>query len=135
MSDEPRVQLSMPAVAVGAAVIISLNVALRFSRMYFKRDASGNSFGNVIIGSFSLLSNKDSVLDRDGVKDSIQGYESLFSGARQTVGTTSEKESIKTREKAYQNMVNSFYDLVTDFYEWGWGKVRLIQSFGHALFY
>jgi hypothetical protein len=123
MSNERTEQLSVSAVAVGTAVIVTLNVALRLSRIYFKRNASGNSFGNVIIGGLSLLSNKDSVLERDGVKDSIQGYEKLFSGARQSVGTTSEMDSIKKREQAYQKMVNSFYDLVTDFYEWGWGKV------------
>jgi sterol 24-C-methyltransferase len=42
------------------------------------------------------------------------------------VGTTTTSESIEKREKEYATMVNSFYDLVTDFYEWGWGQVSYI---------
>ena len=91
----------------------------------FKRDPVKNSFADSIIGSASLLNNQDSVLNRDGVKHSIEGYEKLFNGARKTVGATTSKESISLREKEYATMVNSFYDLVTDFYEWGWGLVSL----------
>jgi len=75
----------------------------------------------------SLLSNPDSVLSREGVKESIAGYETLFVGARNSVGETSTTDSIELRAKEYQTMVNSFYDLVTDFYEWGWGQVRFYQ--------
>ena len=73
----------------------------------------------------SLLSNPDSVLSRDEVKESINGYETLFAGSKKNVGKTSTSDSIMIRAKEYQNMVNSFYDLVTDFYEWGWGQVRI----------
>lgn len=76
----------------------------------------------------SLLSNPDSVLSREKVKDSIAGYESLFSGARHKVGETSTEDSIAGREKEYQKMVSSFYDLVTDFYEFGWGQVSRIRQ-------
>lgn len=76
----------------------------------------------------SLLSNSDSVLGRDGVKECIEGYEGLFSGARKQVGTTSSSQSIENREKEYATMVNSFYDLVTDFYEWGWGQVSTVSA-------
>lgn len=75
----------------------------------------------------SLLSNPDSVLKREGVKDSIEGYETLFAGARESLGATSTSDSIQHRAKEYQTLVNSFYDLVTDFYEWGWGQVRLLK--------
>jgi len=88
----------------------------------FKRDAAGNTFNDFFTGSTNILSNRDSVLKRDQVKDSIAGYENLFSGARKEVGAIHSEESIKTRENEYQTMVNSFYDLVTDFYEWGWGQ-------------
>jgi len=73
----------------------------------------------------SLLSNPDSVLSREGVKASISGYETLFAGARNKVGETSTTDSIEHRAKEYQTMVSSFYDLVTDFYEWGWGQASL----------
>jgi sterol 24-C-methyltransferase len=74
------------------------------------------------VDAASLLSNPDSVLKREGVKDSIEGYETLFAGARESLGATSTSDSIQHRAKEYQTLVNSFYDLVTDFYEWGWGQ-------------
>jgi len=108
--------------AILAVLTIILNVFFRRNRQ-FQRDAANSSFKNTITGSMALLSNKDSVLSREGVKDSIEGYEKLFSGARKSVGSISSGESIRSREKEYKTMVNSFYDLVTDFYEWGWGQV------------
>jgi len=107
--------------AILAVLTIILNVFFRRNRQ-FQRDAANSSFKNTITGSMALLSNKDSVLSREGVKDSIEGYEKLFSGARKSVGSISSGESIRSREKEYKTMVNSFYDLVTDFYEWGWGQ-------------
>jgi len=93
---------------------------LSFILKSFKRD-SYKPFG-FVSDAASLLSNSESVLGRDGVKESIAGYERLFSGARKNVGTTTTADSIQHREKEYATMVNSFYDLVTDFYEWGWGQ-------------
>ena len=31
-------------------------------------------------------------------------------------------ESADGREKDYDSLVDSYYDLATDFYEWGWGS-------------
>jgi sterol 24-C-methyltransferase len=112
-------------VATAAVSIFAINYIFKKIASGFERDAVKNSFSNPIIGSFSLLSNNDSVLARESVDDSIKGYEKLFSGARKDIGATTSKESVKMREKEYKTMVNSFYDLVTDFYEWGWGQVRL----------
>ena len=89
----------------------------------FKRDVHNKTF-NTVSGATGLLSNPDSVLSREKVKGSIDEYETLFAGARENVGKTSTTDSIEHREKEYRTMVNSFYDLVTDFYEWGWGQVR-----------
>jgi len=111
--------LSLGLIAIAAVVVI--NVTLRVFQSGFKRSVH-TSFSNVVVGVTSILSNKDSVLKRDGVDNSIAGYEKLFSGARNDVGSITNDESIKTREKEYKTMVNSFYDLVTDFYEWGWGQ-------------
>jgi len=102
------------------AALLGAHLVLSFILRSFKRD-SYKSFGSVGDAA-SLLSNADSVLGRDGVKESIAGYEELFTGARSKVGTTSTTDSIRNREKEYATMVNSFYDLVTDFYEWGWGQ-------------
>lgn len=103
------------------AALLGAHIVLSFILKSFKRDGyqSFDSVGDAT----SLLSNSDSVLGRDGVKESIEGYEGLFSGARNKIGTTSTEDSIQKREKEYATMVNSFYDLVTDFYEWGWGQV------------
>jgi hypothetical protein len=103
------------------AALLGAHLVLSFILRSFKRDGY-KSFDSVSDATF-LLSNSDSVLGRDGVKESIAGYEGLFSGARSKVGTTSTTDSIRNREKEYATMVNSFYDLVTDFYEWGWGQV------------
>jgi sterol 24-C-methyltransferase len=112
--------------------IIFINIFLKLvTGSGFTRDEVKNPFSDSIIGGTSLLNNKDSVLSRDGVMDSIDGYEKLFNGARQKVGSTTTKESISMREKEYKTMVNSFYDLVTDFYEWGWGQVSMISSTIH----
>lgn len=75
-------------------------------------------------GTASLLQNKDSVLKRNQVKNSMDDYDDLFTGARKNVGSLHDQSSIQKREKEYKTMINNFYDLVTDFYEWGWGQVR-----------
>jgi len=102
------------------AALLGAHLVLSFILRSFKRDGY-KSFG-FVSDAASLLSNSDSVLGRNGVKASVANYEGLFSGARNKVGTTSTEDSIKQREKEYATMVSSFYDLVTDFYEWGWGQ-------------
>lgn len=46
----------------------------------------------------------------------------MFSGARKSTGAITSAESIESRKEQYASMVNHFYNLVTDFYEWGWGQ-------------
>lgn len=120
LSDSSTISLPFVAIVSASAVII-INLLLRVFQSGFKRSVH-TSFSNVLVGVTSILSNKDSVLNRDGVNDSIKGYENLFAGARNDIGSITNDESIKTRQKEYKTMVNSFYDLVTDFYEWGWGQ-------------
>lgn len=88
------------------------------------KKARDSTFSNTATGIVSILSNNDSILNREGVDASVEGYTELFSGARQSVGSISTDESIRKRELEYKSMVDSFYNLVTDFYEWGWGQVR-----------
>lgn len=116
------IQPSNLALIIGTLFILLLGHFV-LARIFFsfKRDAHNKTFGTVSDAA-SLLSNPDSVLSREGVKDSIKGYETLFAGTRKNVGKTSTSDSIDNRAKEYQSMVNSFYDLVTDFYEWGWGQ-------------
>lgn len=69
-----------------------------------------------------LLANSDSILKDSHVKARMNGYANLFAGSREKVGEISTQESIKERQNQYKLMVDSFYDLVTDFYEYGWGQ-------------
>lgn len=113
---------------ITGAFVILLIVHVLFTRIFsssvssFKRDVHEKKF-NAVSTAVSLLSNPDSVLRREKVKESILGYERLFAGARKEVGATSTNDSIEHRANEYKTMVTSFYDLVTDFYEWGWGQV------------
>ncbi len=128
----PHQQSTVAVLVVVSLITIVMNVVFRRRRA----DANHNRaliFKDTVRGSLSILSNENSVLDREGVKGSIEGYERLFNGARQSVGSISSKESVALREKEYRTMVNSFYDLVTDFYEWGWGQVGLIECWDNPI--
>jgi SAM-dependent methyltransferase len=52
-------------------------------------------------------------LARDQVKKEVDGYIKLFNA---------EDASVAERKAKYETLVNSFYDLVTNFYEYGWGQ-------------
>ena len=116
---------------ITGAFVILLIVHILFTRIFsssvssFKRDILHEKTFNAVTTAVSLLSNPDSVLRREKVKESILGYERLFAGARKEVGATSTDDSIEHRANEYKTMVTSFYDLVTDFYEWGWGQVGI----------
>ncbi len=49
-------------------------------------------------------------LNRDEVKSAVDGYNVLHGS------------DLERRKASYRQLVSSYYDLVTDFYEWGWGK-------------
>ncbi|KYQ99971.1 putative delta-24-sterol methyltransferase [Tieghemostelium lacteum] len=57
---------------------------------------------------------KDAVNRDDKVDDTLNTYKDLFKG--------DDKKAIESRKKHYTTMVNQFYDLATDFYEFGWGQ-------------
>ncbi|KAL3785961.1 LOW QUALITY PROTEIN: hypothetical protein HJC23_005670 [Cyclotella cryptica] len=110
-----------PVILGAIAILILLHAIITSIFSTFKRDVHNKTF-RTVYDAASLLSNPDSVLSRGGVGDSIMRYEHLFAGARRETGKTSTGNSIQKRAKEYQKMVNNFYDLVTDFYEWGWGQ-------------
>ncbi|CAB9531552.1 methylenesterol C-methyltransferase 2 [Seminavis robusta] len=109
--------------SVGKACVafVGANVVYRVSRN-LKRDAHGGTFTDFFAGGFNILSNKESILSRDKVKDTVDSYESLFDGVHKETGKSNSDDSIKKREKEYKTMVDSYYNLVTDFYEMGWGQ-------------
>lgn len=112
---------SSTPIAVGLISVVSLNVVVRLAKS-FERDAKG------------ILRFKETVLKRGQVKDSMDGYDKLFDGARENVGSLHQEESIKTREREYKSMINNFYNLVTDFYEFGWGQVSKLRSVWYTLY-
>ncbi len=68
---------------------------------------------------FLALSSKlskvfENVLKRDAVASTVRGYERDFG--------RDEAESLERRKREYKALTNQYYDLVTDFYEYGWGK-------------
>eukprot|EP00904_Undaria_pinnatifida_P010566 jgi/Undpi1/663/HiC_scaffold_10.g04127.m1 len=111
--DRPRASASI------AAAVSVVGVLVLFSAKKPKRD--GKDYAS-ISSVTHMLNNTDSVLKKDDVKDAIEDYEELFAGARTEHGAITTEESIKRRQTEYQKMVNSFYNLVTDFYEYGWGQ-------------
>ncbi|EGG15119.1 putative delta-24-sterol methyltransferase [Cavenderia fasciculata] len=55
---------------------------------------------------------KDAV-ERTDMNDTLKQYTTLFEG---------DKASIESRKDNYTSMVNQFYDLASDYYEFGWGQ-------------
>ena len=108
-------------IVVGASAVAALVAGiLVFRKAELKRD--GNDFTSSLTGGFKILNNTDHTLKSSEFKGSIENYEGQFKGARSSVGNITSDESIEERKKRYADMVNDFYNLVTDFYEWGWGQ-------------
>lgn len=108
-------------VVVGAASVATIATGVWiFKKPTLKRD--GNDFDNQITGSLRILNNSDHTLKTGEFDSSIKDYEGMFDGARKSTGAITSEESVEERKKRYADMVNHFYNLVTDFYEWGWGQ-------------
>lgn len=71
---------------------------------------------------FFLRMTRASSVSPDNVQAEVCGYRRLFDGARSHVGTISTEWSVTRRQMEYQRLVDVFYNLVTDFYEYGWGQ-------------
>ena len=108
-------------VTVGASAVAAVIAGIMvFRKAELKRD--GNDFTSSLTGGFKILNNTDHTLKTSEFKGSIENYEGQFKGARKSVGDITSEESIAGRKKRYADMVNDYYNLVTDFYEWGWGQ-------------
>jgi len=77
---------------------------------------------NKVIAQTRLLTSSDHTLKGNEFHSSVNDYEGMFNGARNSTGVISSPDSIEQRKKRYADMVNHFYNLVTDFYEYGWGQ-------------
>ncbi|KAF0699610.1 Aste57867_9826 [Aphanomyces stellatus] len=82
----------------------------------------GSDFTSTLLGSTRILANPDSVVSPENVHGRFLAYDQLFAGARHAPGTISTRASIERRQRDYHLLVDSYYDLITDFYEYGWGQ-------------
>lgn len=106
---------------VGASAATALLFSVFFAtRVEMKRDA--HDYDSQLTGGLKILNNADHTLTKSEFEGSIKDYENMFDGARTTTGSITTTESIDERKARYAAMVNHFYNLVTDFYEWGWGQ-------------
>jgi len=105
------------AVGISAATALVAGFFI-FRKGELKRD--GNDYSNQLTGGMRLLNNTDHTLEGNQFSESINDYENMFSGARKETGAITSEESIEVRKERYATMINHFYNLVTDFYEWGW---------------
>jgi len=71
-------------------------------------------------GMTGLLKDKDAVVAPNSVGAEYQNYESHF-GQKSRSGDPEHQKLIAIRQEKYMEMVQNFYNLVTDFYEYGWG--------------
>jgi len=55
-------------------------------------------------------------VSRDQISDSVESYKEHFTS------TKTGADSLDKRKENYAQMINHFYDLVTSFYEYGWGQ-------------
>lgn len=104
-------------VSTATALLLSLFVARRAD---MKRDA--HDYDSQLTGGLKILNNADHTLKKNEFNSSIKDYEQMFAGARKETGHITTAESVDERKARYAAMVNHFYNLVTDFYEWGWGQ-------------
>ncbi|KAL7309884.1 Delta(24)-sterol C-methyltransferase [Mucor circinelloides] len=74
-------------------------------------------------GFFKKVTQKDSQLNKNAA-------EAYYKNWKDTNNLQDNEQDVEKRRHEAQNMTNSFYDLVTDFYEYGWG-----QSFHFAKLY
>lgn len=108
-----------PLLATAAGAFSIITVVAVFRKKNMRRD--GKDY-NSVAGGMKLLNNTDHTLKRDEFSSSVNDYEGMFNGARQETGAISTEQSINERKDRYADMVNHFYNLVTDFYEYGWGQ-------------
>jgi sterol 24-C-methyltransferase len=106
-------------VVVVAATTL-FGVILLFSRKEsLKRDTADY---NSIAGVNKLFAGKEHTLKEGQFESTINDYQGMFAGARETTGAITADESIEERKERYASMVDHFYNIVTDFYEYGWGQ-------------
>ena len=76
---------------------------------------------------------KDAPPEEAEVSKKVNGYSDFYTGEK------SSAEKVKSRKESAKEMTSTYYDLVTDFYQYGWGDsfhfcpVYRIKSFQQCL--
>jgi len=80
-----------------------------------------NQIWNAVVGlgAGSSGSGVNTALDRKKLEQQVSEFSQMFDEKSSERGHSQEK--ISERKEKYMTMVNHYYDLVTDFYEYGWG--------------
>jgi len=126
----PKSLLAVAVVGLGSLLISPLRVWLFASTLH---TIGGVVFVVLLYGLLSklqenewrggltgLLQNKETIVKAGKVDGTYQAYESHF-GKKSRGGDKEHDALLKKRQASYMDMVQHFYDLVTDFYEYGWG--------------
>eukprot|EP01006_Ploeotia_vitrea_P043397 TRINITY_DN66724_c4_g7_i1.p2 TRINITY_DN66724_c4_g7~~TRINITY_DN66724_c4_g7_i1.p2 ORF type:complete len:369 (-),score=229.68 TRINITY_DN66724_c4_g7_i1:139-1245(-) len=77
-----------------------------------------STWNAVVKLSTGKSSKEQDALNEQRVAGVVDGYADLFDESDKG----RDQQAIKKRQKNYEKLVNSYYDLVTDFYEYGWGQ-------------
>jgi len=87
---------------------------------FLTQSDDGRGSGQMVTGVLNSAQEKGTFNDRS-VNKTVDDYASLY-GQDSRVGGKEHGTLLKRRLNLYTQMVNDFYDLVTDFYEYGWGE-------------
>jgi sterol 24-C-methyltransferase len=108
-----------------STVMISAGLAAVFAGLVVLRRVEMNRDGadyDSTTGGVKLLNNAEHTLKSDQFGEVVDDYENMFDGARKSTGAITSDASIEVRKQKYASMVDHFYNIVTDFYEYGWGQ-------------
>merc|ERR1711915_758210 len=91
--------------------------------------ANRNMAQHAVEGDNSRLSTfaRPESVDREAYTSVVSDYASMFEANPQDASSVdpsdpAEGEAIAQRKANYSDMTNNFYDIVTNFYEYGWGQ-------------
>lgn len=99
----------------GAAVVASI-VAIAIGIKLFPSLIDEGRVG----GISGVLNNQQYSSKSNDVAKVVEEYEKLF-GSDSRKGGAEHEKLVSVRKEQYTTLVNHLYDLVTDFYEYGWG--------------
>jgi len=101
------------------SVWIGLAAAVAAISLFFFGSGNKNSRK---FGATGLLRSQEMDMKRDQVLSRVDDYLSHFGDKSRDENSSEHQKLQKKREGHYADMVNQYYDIATDFYEYGWGQ-------------